>query len=189
MTVVRRMGPWVVVGVVAGALIAKSASGEALRWVWVVFGSLLAFKMALGRDDWKLAETLPVRPVLESVAVAIGCLSTLMGIGGATFTVPFLTLHGTALLRSVATATGIGLIISVPGLIGYMLAGWGAPDLPPYSLGFVSLGALLIAPISVFAAPFGVRLAHGISKRKLELAFSAFLFCVVGRFLVSLLAA
>ena len=188
MSVVRRMGLWVAVGVVVGTLIAKSVSGEALRWVWVLFGALLALKMALGRDDWKLAEVLPGRPVLESVSATIGCLSTLMGIGGATFTVPFLTLHGTAILQAVATATGTGLIISLLGLVGYILAGWGVPDVPAYSLGFVSLGALLIAPISVFAAPFGVRLAHGISKRKLELAFSAFLFCVVGRFLVSLLA-
>jgi uncharacterized membrane protein YfcA len=171
---------------VVGTLIAKEASSEALRWVWVVFGSALALKMALGRDDWKIADVLPGRPWIEAVSFVIGVLATLMGIGGATFTVPFLTLHGRALLQSVATATGIGAIIAVPGLIGYMLSGLGAKGLPAFSIGYVSLGALLIAPLAVFAAPYGVRMAHGIPKRKLELAFSVFLACVVVRFLTSL---
>jgi uncharacterized protein len=153
----------------------------------VVFGSLLALKMAIGRDDWRLADTLPRPPFLEAVAFVIGTISTLMGIGGATFTVPLLTLHGKPLLQSVATATGIGPIIAVPGILGYIWSGWGEPGLPPYSLGYVSLGSLLIMPLSVFAAPYGVRMAHGISKRKLELAFAAFLTCVVARFLTSLL--
>ena len=187
MDVVRRMGPWIFLGVTIGILIAKVASSEALRWIWVVFGSLLALKMALGRDDWRLADTLPKPPWLEGAAFVIGIISTLMGIGGATFTVPLLTLHGRSLLQSVATATGIGPIIAVPGIIGYIWSGWHEPGLPPYSLGFVNLGALLIAPLSVFAAPYGVTTAHGISKRKLELAFAVFLSCVVARFLWTLL--
>ncbi|MEQ1578126.1 MAG: sulfite exporter TauE/SafE family protein [Hyphomicrobium sp.] len=184
--VVIRIGPWVALGVVAGTLIAKDASSEALRWVWIVFGTLLAGKMALGHDGWRIADRLPRPPFLEAVAFVIGTISTLMGIGGATFTVPLLTLHGKPLLQSVATATGIGPIIAVPGLIGYVWSGWGAPGLPPYSMGYVSLSALLIMPLSVFAAPFGVRLAHGIEKRKLELAFAAFISCVVARFLWTL---
>ncbi len=188
MDVVRRMGPWIFLGVAAGIVVAKGASSEALRWVWVVFGSLLALKMALGRDDWRIADRLPKPPWLEACAFVIGIISTLMGIGGATFTVPLLTLHGRPLLQSVATATGIGPIIAIPGIIGFMVSGWGADGLPPYSLGYVSLGALLIAPLAVFAAPYGVNAAHTISKRKLELAFAAFLACVVARFLWTLLS-
>ena len=188
MTIVRRMGPWIFFGVTLGIVIAKGASSEALRWVWVIFGSLLALKMALGRDDWKLADAMSKPPWLEIGAFVIGLLSTLMGIGGATFTVPLLTLHGMPLINAVATATGIGPIIAVPGLIGYILSGWNAPGLPPLSLGYVSLGALLIAPLGVIAAPWGVRTAHGISKRKLEIAFAIFIACVVARFLWTLVA-
>ncbi len=186
--VVRRMGPWIFLGVALGIIIAKDASSEALRWVWVVFGSALALKMALGRDDWKIADQLPRPPWLESGAFGIGIISTLMGIGGATFTVPLLTLHGRTLIQSVATATGIGPIIAVPGIIGYIISGWGAPGLPPLSLGYVNIAALLIAPLSVLAAPLGVRTAHGISKRRLEVAFAVFLTFVVARFLWTLLA-
>ncbi len=188
MAVVRRMAPWIVAGVVLGITVANGASSEALRWVWVVFGSALALKMAIGRDDLRIANDLPKPPWLEACALVIGIISTLMGIGGATFTVPLLTLHGRPLLQSVATATGIGPLIALPGIAGYIISGWSAPGLPAYSLGFVSLGALLIAPLSVLAAPLGVRTAHGISKRSLEIAFAAFLTCVVARFLWTLLS-
>jgi uncharacterized protein len=187
MAVVRRMAPWIVLGVVLGIAIAKGASSEGLRWVWVVFGSLLAIKMALGRDDWRIGDVLPEKPKLEVASFGIGIISTLMGIGGATFTVPLLTLYGRPLLQSVATATGIGPMIALPGIIGYALMGWNAPGLPEFSVGYVSLGALLIAPLGVFAAPYGVRMAHGISKRKLEIAFAIFIACVVARFLYTLI--
>jgi uncharacterized membrane protein YfcA len=102
--------------------------------------------------------------------------------------VPLLTLHGRPLLRAVATATGIGPIIAIPGIVGYIISGWGEPGLPPLSLGYVNLGACLLAPLGVLAAPYGVKVAHGISKRALELAFAAFIACVVARFLWTLLA-
>lgn len=186
--VVKRMGPWIFFGVVAGIVIAYYASSEALRWIWVVFGTSLALKMFLGKDDWQIADTLPRPPWLETAGLVIGLISTLMGIGGATFTVPLLTLHGMPLLRAVGTATGIGTVIAIPGIAGYMISGWGEAGLPPLSLGYVNLGACLIAPLAVFAAPYGVRVAHGISKRTLELAFAIFISTVVARFLWTLLA-
>lgn len=188
MQVLWRMGPGIVAGVVTGILIAKISSGTSLKWVWAIAASVFALKMALGREDWRLGDQLPGRPWLEAVSSAIGCLSTLMSIGGATFVVPFLTLYGRPILQAVATASGIGPMIALPGAVGYMWAGWGAENLPPFSLGYVSLlGALVIAPISVFAAPFGVRVAHNIPRRRLELAFAAFLACVAVRFFYDLL--
>jgi uncharacterized membrane protein YfcA len=184
--VVKRMGPWIVLGVIAGIVIAHYSSSEALRWIWVVFGTALATKMALGRDDWQIADTLPQPPWLESAGFLIGAISTLMGIGGASFTVPLLTLYGRPLLQAVATATGLGPIIAIPGIIGYIISGWGEPGLPPLSLGYVNAGALLIMPLSILAAPYGVKVAHRVSKRTLELAFAAFLACVVARFLWTL---
>jgi uncharacterized membrane protein YfcA len=187
MSIVKRIGPWIFIGVTLGVVISGNASSVALRWVWVVFGTCLVIKMALGRDDWQIADTRPRPPWLEAGAFVIGVLSTLMGIGGATFMVPLLTLHGRPLLQAVATATGIGPIIAIPGIIGYILSGWGEPGLPPLSLGYVNLGACLIAPLGVLAAPYGVWMAHGISKRALELAFAAFIACVVVRFLWTLI--
>lgn len=184
---VKRLGPGVAIGVAVGILVAGYASSEALRWIWVVAGSALVLKLVLGRDDWRLANQLPGAIGLFSAGVFIGVLSTLMGIGGATFTVPLLTLYGMPMLNAVATATGIGPIIAVPGIVGYMWAGWGAEGLPPLSLGYINIAALIVIPIAVLMAPVGVRMAHGISRRRLELAFAAFVACVVGRFLWTLL--
>ncbi len=188
MALLKRVAPFIVGGVVIGVLIAKVASGTELKWVWAVVAGLVAIKMALGREDWRLGDHLPPRPWPEIAAMAVGLLSTLMSIGGATFTVPLLTLYGFAILPAVATASGIGPMIALPGVIGYAWAGWDAHGLPPLSVGYVSLiGLAIIAPLSVFAAPYGVRLAHNIPRRKLELAFAAFLGTVSVHFLFDLL--
>jgi uncharacterized protein len=184
----KRVAPFVVLGVVAGVLIAKVASGATLKWVWAIAAGIVALKMAMGREDWRLGDHLPARPWPELAATAVGLLSTLMSIGGATFVVPMLTLYGYSILTAVATASGIGPMIALPGVIGYAWAGWGAAGLPPLSVGYVNLlGVAIIAPVSVFAAPFGVRLAHDIPRRKLELAFAAFLASVSASFLYDLL--
>ena len=188
LVLLKRVAPWIVIGVIIGILTAKASSGTFLKWVWVISAGLVALKMALGREDWRLGEELPPRPWPEIAAGVIGFISTLMSIGGATFVVPLLTLYGRPILSAVATASGIGPLIALPGVIGFAWAGWDAPGLPPLSLGFVSLiGMAIVAPLSVYAAPYGVRLAHNIPRRWLELAFAAFLASVSLRFLIDLL--
>jgi uncharacterized membrane protein YfcA len=188
LALLKRVAPWIVIGVVVGILTAKASSGTFLKWVWVISAGLVALKMALGREDWRLGDELPPRPWPEIAAGAIGFISTLMSIGGATFVVPLLTLYGRPILSAVATASGIGPLIALPGVVGFAWAGWDAPGLPPLSIGFVSLvGMAIVAPLSVYAAPYGVRLAHNIPRRWLELAFAAFLASVSLRFLIDLL--
>ncbi len=185
----KRLGPWVVAGVLLGIVLASAASGDVLKGVWIVFAGVLAIKMALGRDDWRLGGELPQGWALEAAALAIGLVSTLMSIGGGMFFVTLLTLYGRTILKAVATSAGFGPMIAVPGLMGYIWAGWNAPDLPPLSLGYVHvLAAAIVIPPSVLVAPYGVRAAHRISKRKLELAFAAFLAAVALRLLASLVA-
>ena len=99
-----------------------------------------------------------------------------------------MTLYGRSMHQAVATSSGFGMLIALPGVLGMAWAGWGVPALPPLSIGYVSLlGAALIIPTSLLAAPFGVRMAHGISRRTLELAFAVLLLTVAARFLYGLL--
>jgi uncharacterized membrane protein YfcA len=183
-----RLGPYVVAGVIVGAALVSAASGTALKLVWIVCGGFLATKMALGRDDWRLGDELPKSRLLEATAFAIGLVSTLMSIGGGMFLTTVFMLYGRPIHSAVATSSAFGPLIAIPGLLGYVWAGWGVPGLPALSVGYVSLvGAALIIPASVLAAPYGVRAAHGISKRKLELAFAGFLAFVAVRLLISLL--
>ena len=187
LAVIKRLGPFIVAGVFAGVLLVSVVSGTILKLLWIVCATTLAAKMALGREEWRLGDTLPTSRAIDAAAFSIGVVSTLMSIGGGMFVVTLLTLYGMPLLNAVATSSGVGPLIAIPGMLGYIWAGWGNPLLPPLSLGYVSvIGAALIIPASVLAAPFGVRAAHGMSRRTLELAFAAFLSLVALRLAVSL---
>jgi uncharacterized membrane protein YfcA len=185
---VRRFRVPVLAGVVLGALVAGYASSTVLKLIWIVSGTLLAVRLYLGRDDWRLGTDIPKSSLVDAYLAAVGFLSTLMSTGGGALISMLMTLYGRPILQAVSTSSGAGPLIAIPGALGFMWAGWGAENLPPGSLGYVSLlGAAIIIPAGVLAAPFGVRLAHGLPRRQLELAFATFLMVIALRFLWTLL--
>jgi len=110
-----------------------------------------------------------------------------MGIGGGIMNNTFMTLYGRPLHQAVATSSGIGLLIAVPGAIGYLWAGWGNSDLPFGSTGFINWIAVgLVIPTALAVAPLGVAIAHRLSRRRLEVGFGLFCLLVSARFFVSL---
>ena len=127
---------------------------------------------------------------LAVFGVIIGVLSALMGIGGGQLSSLFMTFYGRPIHQAIATSSGLGVLISIPGALGYIYAGWPKMDiLPPLSLGYVSfIGFLLFIPTSIWTAPIGARLAHRLSKRRLEVAFGIFLLIVCARFFWSFVA-
>lgn len=184
---VRRLAPWVVAGALAGVAVASRTSGEFLKWVWITMGSFLAIRMYLGRDDWRLGDRVPESAFVEVYAAAVGFVSALMSVGGGAFMTLLLTLYGRPLHQAVGTSSAFGPLIAVPAVIGFAWAGWDKSGLPAASLGYVSLvGAALMLPTGLVGAPLGARLAHGLPKRKLELAFASFMGCVVLRYLAGL---
>jgi uncharacterized membrane protein YfcA len=184
---VKRMALPVIAGVALGSFVARYSEGSVLKWVWVVMGSILALRMFLGRDNWRLGSDIPKSLAVEAYGVLIGTISSLMSIGGGAYVVILMTLYGRPLHQAVATSSGFGPLIAIPGMLGFMWAGWGAPGLPPGTVGYVSLlGAVLAIPTGLLAAPLGARVSHGLSKRELELAFGGFMTLVVLRFLASL---
>ena len=119
---------------------------------------------------------------MAAIPTSIGCLSSMMGIGGGTFSVMILTMFGQPIHRAVGTAALLGLVISLPATIGFVMAGWNDVRVPPGSLGYVSLiGFALIAPATVMTAPLGAKLAHSISEKNLSMLFGAFLVAAAGR--------
>ena len=185
---VKSMALPVIAGVGLGAVLARHANQDVLQAIWVAAASLISLKLILGRQDWQLGDAVPGQPFRALYGGFVGLVSTLMSIGGGIFITALMTLYGQPMQRAVATSSAFGPIIAVPGTLGFVWAGWQAAGLPPGSLGYVSvLGALVISPTSVLAAPGGVRIAHGISRRKLELAFATFLVVVALRFLFSLI--
>ncbi len=178
----------VILGVALGSLLAAYVPAGGLKAVFAIVALLIGLKMMLGRADWRLGDDLPGQPGLGIIGVGIGTLSTLMGIGGGVFGNTLMTLFARPIHQAVATSSGLGVLISIPGVLGFMAAGWGREGLPPLSLGYVSLiGVALVIPASVLAAPIGVRIAHAISRRKLETAFALFLFFVSARFFYAMI--
>jgi uncharacterized membrane protein YfcA len=189
MDVVRAWAAPAVIGVAAGSAIAAFASGAVLKLAFVLIATVIAFKLLFGRETWRLADDLPGPAGMAAYGVFIGLAASLMGISGGSISNMILTLYGKPIHKAVATSAGLGVPITVAGTIGYILAGLPQQSLlPPLSLGFVSLiGFALMAPVSSFTAPYGARLAHALSKRRLEIAFGCFLLAVCIRFTVSLI--
>ena len=174
--VVKRWSVFVLTGALLGAWIASLVHSRVLAAVFATLALLVALKMMFLPKSRNLTEAVPRSAWVSVIPTAIGCFSSMMGIGGGTFSVITLTLFNEPIHRAVGTAALFGLVISLPGTIGFIVTGWSDPRLPPGSIGYVNLvGFLLIAPTTVLAAPLGAKLAHSVSERKLSMAFGIFL--------------
>jgi uncharacterized protein len=177
----RRWGPALVLGAATGSWLATGALASLLPTIFGTVAAIIGIKMLLPLEDKVLSSTVPQNPWMQAVPLAIGTVSSMMGIGGGTLAVPVQTLMSQPVHRAVGTANLFGLAIALPGTIGYLLARPDAP-LPPGTVGLVSLpGLLLIAPASVIAAPWGARIAHSLERRRLGAAFGGFLLVVALR--------
>src|SRR5947209_15798872 len=187
--IVRRWWLPALLGVGVGSIIAAFAPPAVFKIAFVVLASLIAGKLLFGRESWRLGDDLPPGPFGRALGFLVGLASALMGVSGGSMSNMILTLYGKTIHQAVATSAGLGVPISIAGTIGYVAAGLPQQSLlPPLSLGFVSLiGFALMAPVSSFTAPYGARLAHALSKRRLEVAFGCFLLAACIRFAASLI--
>jgi uncharacterized protein len=187
----------ILVGVVVGSVTARFAPERLFKYVFVAVAWSATFRLWFARDGWNLGTDMPKGVLMKVYGFFVGLLSTLMGVGGGLFSNLLMTFYGRPIHQSVATSSALAVLISIPGAIGYVYAGWPvAAKFPavtalqaPLAFGYVSLiGAALVMPMSLFTAPLGVKAAHAMSKRMLELAFGCYLFIVGGRFVISLLS-
>ncbi|TFL19802.1 sulfite exporter TauE/SafE family protein [Jannaschia formosa] len=175
MDLFRAWAPLIAVGALLGGLLAIWVDSEGLTAVFGFVALAVVLNM-LNPKPFTLAEH-PPRSLAGRAAVAapIGALSAMMGIGGGTLSVPTLTLMSFPVHRAVGTAALFGLVIAVPGVIGYAVAG-AVPGLLPGSLGYINLPAAVVISIATFlCAPLGVTIAHRLNPRGLRLAFAIFL--------------
>ncbi|MBP6030094.1 MAG: sulfite exporter TauE/SafE family protein [Sphingobium sp.] len=180
----------VILGVVLGGYTASFAPAWLFKAVFVAVASISAFKLLCGRDSWRFADSLPGKAAMRLYGFVIGLASALMGIGGGALSNLVFSLYNVPIHRAVATSAGLGVIISIPGVLAYILSGWSKmAQLPPYSIGYVSLiGFAMMMPASIYSAPWGARIAHALPKRKLEVAFGVYLALVAIRFILTLLS-
>jgi uncharacterized membrane protein YfcA len=177
---------WIVpipLGVGAASFVAAKVGGAELRAIFAAIAFVVALRLIFNRDSWRLGSEVPDGAIRSMVGMGIGFLSALMGIAGGVMSNTFMTLYGRPIHQAVATASGVGILIAIPGTLGYIAAGWGAEGLPPFSLGYVNLlGVAIVMPLSLLMAPLGVRIAHSLSKRQLEIGFGVFLILMSARF-------
>lgn len=187
--VVRLWALPAIVGVAIGSVTAAFAPAPVFKIAFVIFTAFIGTKMLFVQDRWNLGTGLPGRGPLTIYGFITGLFSSLVGVSGGAISNAVLTLYGQPMQRAVATSAGVGVPITIAGTIGYILAGWRhVAELPPLSIGFVSLiGFVMMAPVSSYTATYGVRLAHWLPKRKLEIAFGIFVYLVGLRLLLTLL--
>ncbi len=174
-------------GVVLASLTAAALSSEGLRIIFAGIAAIVGIRLLFNRENWRIGDDIPGNPLRAFIGMVLGYFSTLMGIGGGVMNNTFMTLYGRPIHQAVATSAGMGVLISIPGMIGYIWAGWGAGNLPIGSTGFVNwIAVILIIPVTLFAAPIGARIAHALARRTLELAFGGFLLLVAARFVYSI---
>ncbi|MCB1462659.1 MAG: sulfite exporter TauE/SafE family protein [Nitratireductor sp.] len=183
----RSMAIPVPVGVVLASLTAAHISSSGLRAIFACIAVVVGLRLLFNRENWRLGNTVPGNPWRSVFGVLLGFFSTLMGIGGGILNNTFMTLFGRPIHQAVATSAGVGVLISVPGLIGYIWAGWGDKLLPVGSTGFVNwIAFAMIIPVTLIAAPIGAKIAHMLAKRHLEVGFGLFMMVVAARFFYSL---
>ena len=187
----------ILIGVVVGSVTARYAPERLFKYVFVAVAWSATLRLWFAREGWKLGDEMPKGVLMKTFGFFVGLLSTLMGVGGGLFSNLLMTFYGRPIHQAVATSSALAVLISIPGALGYVYAGWPvAARFPavaalqvPLAFGYVSLiGALLVMPMSLWTAPLGVKAAHAMSKRMLEIAFGSYLFIVGGRFVVSLMS-
>lgn len=184
--VVRRIVIGIFVGTFLGSCVAASLSTRFLKGFFVIFLYYVAVQMLTGRKP-KPGRQLLSAAGMFGVGNVIGGVSSLVGIGGGTLSVPFMLWCNIPLHEAIGTSAAIGFPIAVAGAIGYVFNGLSAPNLPGYSLGYVYLPALLgIICASVLTAPLGVHLAHSLPVDRLKRLFAGLLLVVATRMLISL---
>lgn len=172
----RALAPGLILGALLGAWGADQLSGSALRLIVGVGALLVAVQMLRPPRVGPVAAAPPRVGELLSAGAVIGAASSLIGIGGGSLSVPYLTLRGLPVHQAVGTAAAAGIPIAWAGAAGFVWTGWGAEGVPGPALGYVSLPAWAgLSVFSVLVAPLGARLAHAASPALLKRAFAVLL--------------
>ena len=176
----RNMSGGLVVGSLFGAYIADLLHGSILTLLIAGMALFMGVKMLLAKkSDAPTNGQLPSSPVQFGVGGLIGAASAIFGIGGGSFTVPFLSRFGLTMQQAVGTSAACGLPIAIAGAIGFMFFGNDVQGLPPEAIGFVHVTAFVcISLMSFFFAKLGAKLAHQLPASTLKRAFGVLLFLV-----------
>ena len=181
---VYKLTPGILLGSAVGAKIADWVTADSLKWLFISYLIYVGMRMALqiqpkskDKKGWQWLDYL--------AGNGIGIMSSLLGIGGGTLTVPYLVRRQVAMKNAVAISSVCGLPIALSGTIIYVFLGWGNEDLPQWSLGYIYLPAFLgITLCSIVTAPIGAKLAHKLPAKKLKRYFSILILMIAIKMMI-----
>jgi uncharacterized membrane protein YfcA len=175
--------PGIIIGALLGAAIADYLPTKELSIFFGLFELFVALQMALSLKP-KPNRNLPGKVGMSGAGSIIGAVSSIVGIGGGSMTVPFLVWCNVQVQKAIATSAACGLPIAIAGTVGFIVTGSNTENLPNYSLGYVNgLSLLGIVATSVLFAPLGARLAHALPADKLKKGFAVLLFLLAVKML------
>jgi len=177
---VFKLTPGILLGAWFGGLFAGNLSSDILKPIFAIFELLVAAYML---SNIKTSAHNPQPSMLNFCGSGgvIGFISSIVGIGGGTLSVPWLVWHGSSIHKAIATSAAVGFPIAVGGALSYLYAGWNHLLLPEYSAGFIYLPALFgIVVSSMLFAPLGASWAHKLDVKKLKRIFAILLIGLAG---------
>lgn len=178
--ILRLWAPVIVVSTLAGGLMARFYSGDVLRIVFGVMALLIAANILLPFQERLMGHLKNSKLTHRISAAVVGYISSLMGVGGGSLSVPTIHAFGATMHKAVGTGAAIGVFIALSGTVGFIVSGWDVAGRPPLSVGYINIVALVLVGVTAaLCAPMGAALAHRMQQRTLKLAFAAFL-CVTG---------
>ncbi|NBR90282.1 MAG: sulfite exporter TauE/SafE family protein, partial [Rhodobacteraceae bacterium] len=161
-------------GAIVGVTVASSLRSTALQAIFGCLGLVIGFYLGLGKSEWRISDKMPTGLTRVILSPLLGFMSVLMGIGGGSFGVPLMSLYNTPIHRAVATASGFGVLIAVPSVLGFLTLD--IEGAPPYTVGAVNLVAFgVIVAMTLITTPYGVKLAHAMDPKPLKRVFAVFL--------------
>jgi len=177
--ILKTWAPGICIGAVAGVFVAAGLRSNTLLYIFGSLAFTIGLYMAFGKASWRIGDTMPTGLTRAILSPIVGFLSVLIGIGGGSFGVPIMTLHGRPIHRAVATSAGFGLIIALPAAITFLFTSVPDQGRPPFTVGHVNIAAFLVViSMTTLTAPLGAKLAHGLDPKRLKRIFAVFLIFV-----------
>lgn len=186
--IVKPMAPGMVLGVLCGSMFIGIVPTKPLAVIFTLVVSYISIQM-IAEFTPKTHRKLPRPFILFLVGFAAGAISSLVAAGGGFLTIPFMLMCNVPIYEAVGTSATLGLPVAIAGMIGYIIAGWGAENLPPFAFSFIYLPALIgIAAFSTVMASFGAKVTHSLPLKPLKRAFGGFLAALAAKMLYSIFA-
>ena len=184
--ILRAAIPGLVLGTLFGTFVADQLKSKYLAIFFVIFVYYSAVQMFANVKP-KPTRQLPGKIGMTVVAIIVGIVSSLVGVGGGVMTIPLMSLCNVPMRQTIGTSAALGLPIAIAGTVGFIVTGLGKDHLPPLSVGYVYLPALVGIVIGTFVTvPWGAKAAHTLPVTTLKKIFAVILFILATKMLWSL---